>query len=109
MTLKLDTTQTLTVVSEKEAMEPLRDENGRVVPTFVKQQSLTLEKRRDDTVHALYDAKPPELVFEEGRNYDLDKWSKIVDRLDKRQQVKIDANITARGILGLFPVVREET
>ncbi len=108
MTTEQDAKQALIVVDEKEAMEPLRDEKGRVVPTFVKQQSLTLEKRRDDTVHALYDAKPPEIVFEEAIDLDLDKWSRIVERLDKRQQVKIDANITARGILGLFPMVREE-
>ena len=97
----------LEVVDEKEAMAALKDENGRVVPTFVKQHSITLERRREDTVHALYDAKPPEVVFEEALPLDLDRWSRIVERLDKRQQVKLDANISVLGLIGLFPIVKE--
>ncbi len=97
----------LEVVDEREAQEPLRDENGRVVPTFIKQHSISLEKRREDTVHALYDAKPPEVVFEEALPMDLERWSRIVERLDKRQQVKLDANVSVLGLIGLFPVVKE--
>lgn len=108
MTQEQEDRQDLQVVSEQEAQVALRDETGRVVPTYVKQQSLTLEKRRDNTVHALYDAKPPEIVFEEAKPLDLDKWSRIVERLDKRQQVKLDANVSVLGLIGLFPVVREE-
>jgi hypothetical protein len=100
-------TQELIVVTEKELMAGL-SENGRVMPTVVRQELITLESRREKVCHALYDAMPPERVLEEAGALDLDHWSRIVERLDKRQAVKMDVNISAMGILGMFPVAIEE-
>jgi hypothetical protein len=100
-------TQELIVVTEKELMAGL-SENGRVMPTVVKQELVTLESRREKICHALYDAMPVERVIAEAEALDLDRWSRIVERLDKRQAVKMDVNISAMGILAMFPVAIEQ-
>lgn len=99
----------LEVVDEIELQSSLeRDSSGRVAPTTITSIESEIRVKRANTVNALYDAKPPEVVRAEAELLPLEAWSRIVARMDKEQNVKIDHSITAMGILGLFPVAVRE-
>ena len=71
---------------------------------FVKQEFNSIQDRVDRRLGAMLDAKPPELFQQEAELLDLDRWSKVFARLNTRKELKVDANITALGVLGMFPV-----
>lgn len=97
------------IVDEKELHDSLRDSTGRVAPTTITSMEAEIRTKRTASIKALYDAKPPEVIQAEAEMMPLDPWSRVVARLDKEQNIKVDHTITAMGILGLFPVaVREE-
>lgn len=66
--------------------------------------------KKERVLHTLLDAKleDMDLLKDNAKNMDLDKWSKIVARLDTERNVKVDATVTALGILALFPVAQQE-
>ena len=64
--------------------------------------------RKDEALHAMFDAKPPGKIREEAEMLDLDRWSKVLSRLLTNKELKVDANISAMGILALMPVVTTE-
>ncbi len=102
-------TQELELVESFDALDLPRDANGRVEPVVVKQESVgDIDKRMDCAIHAVLDAKPPKVIKEELECVDIEKWSRVLSRLYQRKSVKVDANITAMGLLAMFPVVIEE-
>lgn len=99
----------LEVIEESELDASLRDASGRVAPTRITSMEAEIRTSRTATIKALYDAKPPEVVKSEAELMPLEPWSRVVQRLDREQNIKVDHSITAMGILGLFPVaIREE-
>ena len=96
------------IIDELELQESLKDETGRVKPTTITSMESEIRTKRTATIKALYDAKPPEVVELEASRMPLDPWSRVVARLDKEQNVKVNHTITAMGILGLFPVALRE-
>lgn len=92
------------VVDIEDLNKSLMDGNGRVPPTTITSMESDIRSKRAATVKALYDAKPPEVVLAEAELMPLEPWSRVVQRLDREQNVKVDHTITAMGILGLFPV-----
>jgi hypothetical protein len=97
------------VVRESEVMASLRGKDGRVQPQVISmQQAETIEQKCENVLHAVFDAMPPDKAYQQAEGLDLDRWSRIVARLDRRQQVKMDVNVSAMGILGMFPVAIEE-
>lgn len=93
---------------EQELHDSLKDESGRVKPTTITSMESVIREKRTATIKALYDAKPPEVVQAEAELMPLEPWSRVVQRLDREQNVKVDHTITAMGILGLFPVAVQE-
>ena len=96
------------IVDEAELHDSLRDVDGRVKPTVITSMEAEIRTKRTATINALYEAKPPEVIKAEAELMPLDPWSRVVARLDKEQNIKVDHNITAMGILGLFPVAVRE-
>lgn len=109
----------------KEARECLEGAGGNPMPhelevvetsvppvqTIVQHKVETpVRAKREQVLHTLYDAKLEviEDVKLQAQSMDLDKWSKIVARLDTEKNVKVDTTITAMGIFAMFPVVTEE-
>lgn len=92
--------------SEEEFLAAIGEQEGPIAVTHSKVEA-PIEKKRKRTLHALYDAKPPERVREEAEGMDLERWSKVVARLDRDQNVKVDHNITAMALVGMFPVAVE--
>ena len=87
----------------------VRDEDGRVTPMRVKQETVgDIDKRMDYVIHAVLDARPPKRITEDLEFVDIEKWSRVLSRLYQRKSVKVDANITAMGLLAMFPVAIEE-
>ncbi len=72
-------------------------------------QTRSLEDREEDSLHAFYDAKPPEKIKDEAENMPLEKWTKCISQLRSNRRIKIDQNITAMGFLGMFPVAVQES
>jgi hypothetical protein len=95
---------------EKEAHDSL-DLVGEVAtlePVVVEMKPAPMiRQKREAALHAVYDAKPPEVIQLEAAGMDLERWSKVVARLDTEKSVKVDANITAMGIFAMFPVAVE--
>jgi hypothetical protein len=101
--------EVIVVETEEDFLRAIEEVTNGGVPDRVEEKSerLSLRKRREEAAHALYDAKPPEKIKEEAEMMPLDKWSQVVERIDKPDTTKLDVNVTAMGLLGLFPVAKE--
>ncbi len=88
----------LEVKETQKAVEPVRILSSRNV----------IEEKVDNAIEAVLDAKPPEVIRRELEDVDIEKWSRVFARVYAKKTVKIDANITALGILAMFPVVEEQ-
>ena len=86
------------VEETQRAVEPVRILSSRNV----------IEEKVDNAIEAVLDAKPPEKIIAELENVDIEKWSRVFARVYAKKTVKIDANITALGILAMFPVAEEQ-
>ena len=96
--LKEESMEVLEVEETQRAVEPVRILSSRNV----------IEEKVDSAIEAVLDAKPPEVIRAELENVDIEKWSRVFARVYAKKTVKIDANITAMGILAMFPVVEEQ-
>ncbi len=70
-----------------------------------------IEKKLERIVEGITDKAIDEvmsLTSESLTLRELDQWSKIVARMNTSKNVKVDTNITAMGILGMFPVMVTE-
>ena len=94
---------------EKEAMEVLEVKVGELPtsPVRIVSSRNVIEEKVDNAIEAVLDAKPPAKIVEELAEADIEKWSRVFARVYAKKTVKIDANITAMGILAMFPVVEE--
>jgi len=92
-----ETKELLEVEETQRAVEPVRILSSRNV----------IEEKVDSAIEAVLDAKPPKVIMAELENVDIEKWSRVFARVYAKKTVKIDANITAMGILAMFPVVEE--
>ncbi len=93
----------LVVVESEEDF--LQGQSGVMLDVVVKKE--TVEKRIEDSLHAALDAKPPTRITEELSEVNMDMWSKVVSRLRAGRPVKVDMNISAMGLLGMFPMVEK--
>ena len=71
--------------------------------------AVSVAMKKDEVLHRAFDAKlkNPDLLDQQLETMDLDKWSRFVARLDTSRNIKADVNVTAMGILAMFPVVQE--
>ena len=95
---------------EKEAMEVLEvksEVQEFTGPVRILSSRNVIEEKVDNAIEAVLDAKPPEVIMAELKDVDIEKWSRVFARVYAKKTVKIDANITAMGILAMFPVVEE--
>ena len=90
----------------KELMEVEVVEKTNAPVRIISSQNV-IEQKVDNAIEAVLDAKPPEVIKAELENVDIEKWSRVFARVYAKKTVKIDANITAMGILAMFPVVEE--
>jgi hypothetical protein len=71
--------------------------------------AVSVAMKKDEVLHRAFDAKlkDPDKLDRDLETMDLDKWSRFVARLDTSRNIKADVNVTAMGILAMFPVVQE--
>lgn len=71
--------------------------------------AVSVAMKKEEVLHRAFDAKLKDSVKldQELEQMDLDKWSRFVARLDTSRNIKADVNISAMGILAMFPVVQE--
>ena len=71
--------------------------------------AVSVAMKKEEVLHKAYDAKlkDPVKLEQELECMDLDKWSRFVARLDTSRNIKADVNVTAMGILAMFPVAQE--
>ena len=101
---------TLAAVEDEEvALEPTICEPPITPMLATIKPAVSVAMKKDEVLHKAYDAKlkDPVKLEQELECMDLDKWSRFVARLDTSRNIKADVNVTAMGILAMFPVVQE--
>lgn len=91
---------------ERKAMEKEIEETSSTPVRIVSSRNV-IEEKVDNAIEAVLDAKPPARIIAELEDADIEKWSRVFARVYAKKTVKIDANITALGILAMFPVAEE--
>ncbi len=101
--------QKLELVSSFNELEP-KDENGRVLPMTVTQRVVPrpLKLRKDEIVHRVLDGMAEMPIEDQILDMGIERASRVFQRLWTEKDVRVDANITAMGLLAMFPVVIEE-
>jgi len=97
--------QELLEVDKEESTEV--EETFPATPVRIIASRNVIEEKVDNAIEAVLDAKPPAKIKMELEEADIEKWSRVFARVYAKKTVKIDANITAMGILALFPVAEE--
>ena len=97
------------VENEEVALEPTICEPPITPMLATIKPAVSVSMKKDEVLHRAFDAKlkNPDLLDQQLETMDLDKWSRFVARLDTSRNIKADVNVTAMGILAMFPVVRE--
>jgi hypothetical protein len=90
------------IVVDEDAM---LDRTVRTEPMVVKQMSLP--SRKEALLARVYDGVDRIPVEDEAYSMGLERVSKVIARLEPKE-VKMDCNITAMGILAMFPGVVEK-